>query len=636
MKTSILKTCFFLFLIAMPIQLLFGQGSIPRGIFLFGQTSVDFGQIKNDLHLNYIQGSAGYVGLDLPEILTNSGGLKVLALRELLSHYASAQRMEFEAEDAPPGEENAWNYFQEKLTGRTDGTARRCDPTEQHSAGYMVKSAVPDDQYHYKRNSYTAKFVMRVEKDKTGDPDIATVSVYCKTHDHVKASLLIGYVDFPDQNPVTIPLTFDLDTQSGNPPYVFPKAVLMGIPDSPLREDPYQNCKEIDFRVYWHGIVTTWLDKVIVEDDVAKNLFAGVHSDTIASEANTFKSSASYPLVQRFYLTDEPLPSAFLAYNYVDEGLKAVQPDGLAGGRGRGITANYWHNSWAKRFIGDGQPSEYLFDQYEMTVNIPSPSINAQDAQALGIQEYTTDQSYTDAVQAAFNNLIGKFGSLRQNISPTPFWYVPQLHGEYNVSQRKYIRARPPTGNEIKATMHLALAHGAKGIIAYPFGTDYWEGWYYPGLVSNVASQDGKYRDHSGQTAVLDGQTVFTGYQDKWDGFAQAMYKLGLIESVLSQLTWQGAKNWHQEMTKGTWENLITNIMTKNLSDVQDNVSCVETVHFRLSGTDYVFVVNRRTLQSDNRWIYVYLATPPSNKQWRMTEMATGAVEGTLPPVPVS
>lgn len=588
------------------------QAEFPRGVFLFGRTNVDFVQMRDSLHLNWVQGSSGSKTVHT-SIDSNTAGLKVIASRDSLDKVSTSQRMKYEAELTSPDQahQGLWNYFGTKVTGTdlvSEG-ARKCiagsDPP-----GYMVSNPQPNNDFHYGRTSYRATFRMKITKGSNPSDTVAMLTVFCNVHNAVIGQRVLFDSTFSlTNNYYVFEVPFSVQTSSSASTDT--SRFLAGA--AAVRTSNV-DCNSIDIRVDWRGNVTAWLDNVIVDDDVAKTLFAGGYDATIQADVNDYLTNPTYNsanLVQRLYLKDEPDVPAFLPYNYVDTKLKNLFPIGSS--RGRGTTANYWWGSSAQRFFQDGQPNEYFFDQYVVKTYIPSPSMTAAQASDVGVAAYMTDASYTSSLQGALDTLVLAIKSIAEPLKPNgTFWYIPQLLGEYQKSQGKYIRLRPPTGSELKSTINLAVAYGAKGIIPYPYGTDGMEtssDWIYPGLVSPSVS-DGVYKDHSSQTMVWNGNTIFTGYKEKWDALSSVFNTLQQIEPTLVTLTWQGTKSWNNNATAGTWSGLVSNLTTS----VAGETKYVETGLFTYNSDDYLFIVNRRTLSNEIRTDTLSLNTSLNKK----------------------
>jgi tetratricopeptide (TPR) repeat protein len=599
------------------------QDNFPRGIFLFNRDSVDFEPLKDSLNLNWVQGKAqDENGNPRAALLENGHGLKVMGYMmqnnwepptatNLHSYQASSgQHMVFEAEQGPG--DPMQNYFADKPNGQPDpltpGTIKSTG-----SYGFMVKSAVPDTEYNYNRANYIASFVVKIEWPQSGNPQVADLQVVDNANGNTIAHKDLSYSDFSNGNFKTFQVPFSLS-------YTPPLPLIKG--PGTLRASPRPpsviTCKKVDLRVDWYGGVPTWLDKIIVEDSIGMNLNAGHYDTNIATDASLFNS---HTLLQRAYLADEPLISSFTSFKYVQDKIRSTVTDNDSG-RGRGITANY---RYFDRFLYDGQPNELLVDGYTISADIPSPSMTDGEASGVGI---VTGGDYTALLQPRIDSLIARQLSPAaiavKNVTPRPdIWYVPQLHGVYfpyygrfraSFSANDSADLRPPTGNEIKMTIGLALAYGAKGIIAYPYDVESQENYknghaaIFAGPVTDVPV-GGFYKNHWTNTGTFPStfssggtKEVKMGYQEKWDALREINAKLQQLGPTLMNLTWQNAFSIHKGQPSGTF---VTNVSTNFPSETY----YVELGIFRnfSTSTDYFMLVNRRTLSSESRSIAVTL-----------------------------
>ena len=405
------------------------QSAFPLGIFTFGGNDVKYIQMSDTLHLNWIQGRAGQTP-QLEPIVRNDSMLSVIALEDSVSELSSGQRMEYEAEQAIDPT-LLKNYFTEKLTGRLsdDGGARYVEPSV-HSANYMVKSAVPDREYRYGRSGYFATFRMKILKNVTGNPAVAACSVWCKTHNNALAAFTLYYNDFPNEQYKDTVVSFLIQQPSGNPPFDKDPYYLAGSVLSKYKESP---CKNIDLRVYWLGSVTTWFDKVVIEDSIGHDLFLSKNDTSLTMKARNLLD-ASGSKVERMYLRDEPNISAFLAQRRVDQVLQGL---GYSNLRGRGITAQPLN---FERYLLDANAIILMTDNYVTYSNVPSPSMRNDQADAVQVRRYTTNDDYNDSLQLKLN-IFTRFGiKLAGEAAKTQgksFWFIPQLHGRGKESQRQ-------------------------------------------------------------------------------------------------------------------------------------------------------------------------------------------------------
>ncbi|MEJ2617352.1 MAG: hypothetical protein P8Z35_20540, partial [Ignavibacteriaceae bacterium] len=104
----------------------------------------------------------------------------------------------------------------------------------------------------------------------------------------------------------------------------------------------------------------------------------------------------------------------------------------------------------------------------------------------------------------------------------------------------------------------------------------------------------------------------------KWD-IPPDHQKLAGIGNELISLTWQGTKSWANGKIAGIWNNTISNITT----NIEGETKYVETGHFLKNGTDYFYIVNRRTIPTEQRNITVTFNKRSSHTTWRVTEVGT-------------
>ncbi|MDR3626399.1 MAG: T9SS type A sorting domain-containing protein [Ignavibacteriaceae bacterium] len=609
-----------------PSTPLYAQSDFVRGVYLFDGTSVDFSQMASGLHLNWVQGTGEKDdGTKTTSLLQNNVNLNVMGIMKKDIYYKSAgQRMVFEAEQSSDAIKN---YFATR-SGAPDNNDNTLWKVTQgtNSAGYMVQGCTPNYEYNFKQTHYTASFILKRGTVTSGNPLVARLEAWCVSTNTLLASQDLYYNDL-STSLTTKALGFYTSSSSTSLKVV---GILTGTSASTSTA-----CNSIDVRVYWYGNVTTWLDKVIIQDDTGQQLFAGTNDAAITSSISGF---TGYPLLKRFYLSDEPVYSQFLSYSYVKNLISTTYPGTSA------ITVLY--DGFA-RFISDTQPQELLVDCYPINAGISTPAMTNTEASDVGITSYTTDAVYTGQLQNALGKLTSTLGiaSVAAQQSGKSLWYTPQLHGEYFVTTGKFqkpngnLSCRPPTGNEIKAMSNLGISYGAKGIVAYPYGNDQalWDegtGWsslaYFAGLVSSVADADGIYRTHSTNYGTFPTSTgtksIRVGYQEKWDAVASIMGYYANISSTLSSLSWLGTKSWGSGTTVGTWSGLISSVTSATTAStpVTDAATYVETGVFSYNNLDYIFVVNRRTLSTDQRNITVTINKSTSTyNNWKVTEVGT-------------
>lgn len=498
-----------LVLLLFSCSILSAQDDFVRGIMLFDDVNSDFTQMKDSLYLNWVQAAAETWGdVKNLNVVQNSAGLNVMGVERETLVKSSGQRMVFQAE-AISSPNLFWNYFSNRIGIPEDTLFRSAG-----SAGYMVQNPVPDNEYRYGRTHYYVSFILKRTPAASGNPPVVRLEIWCKNNNSVLDSITLYNNDFSSSNLETKVREF---TFSSPPtPKLKPQGVLLGKPMTSTSSGGclVNNEYRVDIRVYWYGNVTTWLDKVIVEDDIGKNLFTGACDNSIRDSVLHFKNN--YPLMKRFYLNDEPYISAFLGYNYVQN--KIIQTYASDTTNNRGFSTTAMVGGTLHRFVIDAQPKkEIMVDLYPVTTEVPTPSMTNTEANAVGIASYTTDADYTTkfqtAVQWGYAHFVAgsQYWASSQN-PKKPLWIIPQLHGTYFENTGKFQKPsnpsekmqRPPTGNEITMMCNLAIAYGAKGIIPFIFQTVGPIPWgdegnsYFDGVVNRDASPDGLFRNHWG------------------------------------------------------------------------------------------------------------------------------------------
>lgn len=312
--------------------------SLWRGIYLFSDIDhLNFSQLSQSLHINVVQGRTGFGSpFEDSTFLHNPTGLRIINQRAFLNHASSGQKLVYQAEqDSQP--EQIREYFKYKHpTLHPDGdSARFLTPPD--SAGFMVKSAVPDNEYHYKQTDWWATFRLKIDQPFSAGDTVAHCIVQCKGNAQILADQILLAGDFDSAGvykEFTLPfnVSYPVQNPGAEPPSPFLSGGVLSSNAAP--------CGGIDLQVYWYGHVTTYLDKVIVEDSLARHyLFAGLLDSSIKQEAATFGADAEYPLHENFHLTDEPFMSAHLAFNYVANLIKDTL--GHDNPRAGSVTASY-------------------------------------------------------------------------------------------------------------------------------------------------------------------------------------------------------------------------------------------------------------------------------------------------------
>jgi hypothetical protein len=148
--------------------MVFAQNDFVRGVFLNDNVSVKFKQLHDSLNINWVQAAVdSYSGGKFNQVLRNSANLNVIGISHGrwsnvgILEISSAQHMVYKAAIAPPTTEN---YFDVRNGSIVDDTLRQSPG----SAGFMVTTLVPDNEWGYGRTHYYASFAL---KRAPGFPD---------------------------------------------------------------------------------------------------------------------------------------------------------------------------------------------------------------------------------------------------------------------------------------------------------------------------------------------------------------------------------------------------------------------------------------------------------------------------------
>ena len=600
---------------------------LMRGVYLSGKGNVDLDQIADTLHLNTVQFATGYGYQYEDAVLRNTKGVRVINTRRFLDSISWGQRMEYKAyQEAPPaGEELLKNYFAGRHPDiRIDSAHGEEVLYAPGTPGLMVWSAQPNDQYHLDAD-WWATFRLRVEGSHPSGTNVVRCIVYCLAHNDTLKDSLLTFGSFGTGNEKDFVLPFSLAEEVA-------------------RSGVSSMCTNVDLRVYWYGNVTTYMDRIVVENGLGRDLFSGVYDRRIKREAKRY-SRSFYPNHSRFLLVDEPWVSQYSAFHYVADRIKDTLGNIPSAGCVTPTTRQY------KRFLTDAQPSYLIIDPYFVFSDIPHPGMSDADADANGIARWDY-AAYTSNLQKRLDFSLGAYvrPAVRalQSIQPDslrpPLIYVPQFHGIWYWQGGRYLTPdnqpalRPPSPSEIRLAYNMGLAYGAKGFLAFIYTTNSAPFSYngkpslvlYTGLVSDTLVNG--YSTYHGSNYISEkfsGGTMntWTGSKDNWNEVASINRHLEQIGDTIISLTWVGAKSWSTTQTpSGNWSGLVTSVASKDTLGIPDPTPFAEVGELRRGiGAEYIIVVNRRASTRstgyDTRDISLELTARQPN--WRVTDIET-------------
>ncbi len=585
----------------------------PLGIWFTGnQSALDS---VSAMGCTWVQAYCGWDSTDSRKhyefILKNKHGLKVIALIEShLQNPSFAQRLVYEAEQ-PADSTGVENYFA-RLTQTTGASSGKYWPASarKHAPGYLAKDPRPNDLFLYNRREWLATFILKISPSGNADAPVARLEI--ASGETLLAQKEVLEKDFAGSKPAALALRFTLPAN--------------------------YNSAAFDLRVWWHGRVEAYLDAVVLEDFVeeaerpylsgAHQLFRGVRDAEIVATAKRFVSAKEYPLVQRFYLKDEPEHNGHQAFRYVDQLLlQHARIEGAANGRGRTITAtpNYTHGTphpeaSFERFLREARPHELLVDAYPIHADIPADTAYVPRAEAAraGLAPFASHFAYNTKLQGTFDYMIANSLLPAARVAQrhkTPWWFIAQVHGELCEATGQYRRGdnngpmlRPPSPEEIRAMVYLALAHGAKGIFYFAYSTfsDANFGGCSPARFPGLIALDGNSKlppdpraipQHASDYDTFAGRTVFTGYRKKYEGVRALNAELRRLGALLLPLQWQASFSAHRQHEKPLRPEFdlfaVTSTSFQNERD-EASATFIEAGIFRQRAAFYYLIVNRR------------------------------------------
>ncbi len=282
--------------------------TVMLGVYVSDMDSLHFIQMRDSLHLNSFELRTGLNPTRDATLMNNAAGLKLINQRQFLRNMSTAQRMIYQAEE-PIQPTLFKNYFadvhpERELITEGDTVALRLTPGL--DAGYMVKSARPNDEYRYGsyRPEYWATFRLKVEGTHQPGDTVVKCIAYCLEHNNVLAESLITFGQFTANTYKDFVVRFPVMGQPFNPQIGSTVPYLTG---GAFQHTTNSQCDSVDLRVYWYGGVTTYLDKVTVEDWVSRDLVFGGQSDhAIKQEAATYGNRGCRRYLQQQTAEDHP------------------------------------------------------------------------------------------------------------------------------------------------------------------------------------------------------------------------------------------------------------------------------------------------------------------------------------------
>lgn len=408
-------------------------------------------------------------------------------------------------------------------------------------------------------------------------------------------------------------------------------------------------CK-VDFKIYWHGQVDVWFDKLIVDDESGNELFAkSTFRERIRDEIISIKFDYDRSRLNLDELTYSQLP----AFKYVTEIVREINPEIKFN-----IAQSYYLHQRSlkndtlgiRKFLEVSQPASFNKDIHSIPWVLPN-SING----GFNGNNLVSKEDYTNELQHnSFGHKNSGWTFIKQVsfarkqrdalITCSPQLIIqPQIHGwmfRDTKDTSKYRQTlREPLNEEIQAQAMLAIAHGAEGLCWFVYQSEYIEE-NFPG--------EGKRITHSfGLTDPYDvtkhrHKNLYN--QDKWQYVSDMNRKIKNWTEVLNNSDWLGGYSVHQEGAnhefisdvKSIYRNISYpfNFSENNLDNSSNRFWEMGffTPNDNTSGSKYFLMVNRRCVPEakegtgDIRWLKIrFNASLLSGySKWKIEDVNTG------------
>lgn len=403
------------------------------------------------------------------------------------------------------------------------------------------------------------------------------------------------------------------------------------------RKDEYWNwdnsgspaCCHVDFRVRWHGKVEVWLEKIIVDDEIARRLFDPDRNNNfdkyIEQQAREFTNQPGY----YSFFTDEICISQVPCLKYVIGKMSStLQGTGAALPKFSIALSNYLHvrglknDNLSYKYVFDSLSIEHIqMDSHMFYINpngtgAPIPDVFPQHDPRFPSNWFTSTTNYNNILQnhifgdknsAGPDHLEGSFiyqvnrirNDSRQYSPQTQLIIQPEIQGEMSSEKEfnsPYIAGlREPTNEEIQADAMLAIAHGAEGLCWYVYHSlRYDNKTSFNNLFGLINPPDMGYTQRT--------QNLY--FQDKWHYVSQMNKKILIWKPILDNLTWLNGYSVHSEGANHYYIKEIKSIFEYENNTIPDDINYWEIGFFQSNEPDskYFIMVNRRCIPATSKY----------------------------------
>ncbi|MGB7061263.1 MAG: hypothetical protein WBF13_02775, partial [Candidatus Zixiibacteriota bacterium] len=358
------------------------------------------------------------------------------------------------------------------------------------------------------------------------------------------------------------------------------------------------------FKIYWHGVDTLFIDHVEVGNSNGYELMSGDHDQDIFEYVQ--QSWVDTSVVYRWYMRDQPGSiDCYMPYAHIDSLLKNNLPN-IPGAQ---FYCNFSDTSEVHEYLLRSDPVEYMIDLYPFRAH-DSPS-NYQTC-INGLTKRLSEgkikaESVSKDLWVAIQAHIA--GDAKASCDPGEIEYLYPPDSTGTIYCCTY---RDPTEHEIRLQTFLAMCYGADAVMNYriPY---HWDSSHL---------ETGLY-DQFGDSATYKWEEIkdFSGPRVK---------QLG---SIVRDLNWQGAGVCYEVAS-------IPGSFVHSLKSAEFDSAWIEVGFFKDSvDTDYFMLVNRRCLSTEEQNVTVYIdsAEIGNKKMWYVIDQYsqdttfTGAIDGIIP-----
>jgi len=452
-------------------------------------------------------------------------------------------------------------------------------------------------------------------------PDINVLTVRIKKVGGHTLSRTIKANEFTDNNWKEIPILCYYKTVNGPVDYVpyIEESTVYDFTDSlstvqlkNYNVKPNITFTDYDIEIEWHNTApynyVIDLDYIAVDDETANNLYAGQFDSRIQDFADNYKNHSA---IKNFMIWDEPFRANLFPVNYYNQKVQSILnsagqlnktpityraffevPSGFS-------TKQFLHETDMQNLLSDVYPIPY-YDTTQIPFVIPG------------------EAGYTSRLQSRLQSQLIPFLEdliLQSKIFNKPFLFTVQAH-KWAIQQDNQLWHREPSAYEIKAMTNLAVCYGAKGINYY----------IYTNNSTNGTDDRIGLLDFNGDNTnpPVPRYTDAYGYP-KWETVKQLNQKLATIGDELLSLTWQNAFYINNStQPTGTY---ITNVQSMGDDAASTYVQLgifKKTDDLYNQNLDHFFIVNRRTLNTDQRTIKITLDLARTGfNNWSVYEVGT-------------